>query len=136
MPGTPTSRGYDTVDDATDAASLEETLNPILGQINDDVQAVVETRKAGEVLANGGIAGGTGFTVNKTGTGVYVVSLSTPLVGGAAITVTPNTGVVASAWGRITSKSVSLGNLVGFTVGMFSTGSPQDIGFEFIAQSY
>lgn len=76
MPGTPTTRGYPTVDN-DDASNLEDSVNPTFEAINDDVQALATALAAlpktlrGIVNADGTIAAGSGFTIFYAGTGTY-----------------------------------------------------------------
>lgn len=48
-------------------------------QIGSDARVdYIDTIRTGRVAAAGTISGGTGFTVNKTGTGLYSITFSTP----------------------------------------------------------
>jgi len=95
----------------TRMAAAETTLNGIGRSVR------------GRVDAAGTVAGGAGFTVTKTGTGLYTVTFSTAF--GAVPAIIP-AGVNGEA--RLT------GALAGsFTVATFAAGVATDLAFHFLA---
>ena len=89
----------------------------------------------GGVNANGSIAAGTGFTVNHSGTGIYVISFNTAYSSPPNIQVTlvtANTGSNAAVANLVTGWTGS-----SFTVRTIATGTGTltDLEFTFLAQA-
>lgn len=82
---------------------------------------------AGRVNADGSIAAGDGFTVQKTGTGGYTVTLAA----GFRLVAAPTAGAAGGLWVAVTSAFTDRS----FVVGTYTTGtnSAADIAFTFIA---
>jgi hypothetical protein len=60
---------------ATDTADVPRDIQALATRL-DDRTVIPRAVIAGQVAANGTITKGTGFTVNKTGTGNYVVTIT------------------------------------------------------------
>ena len=77
------------------------------------------------------LAGDSGFSVNKTGTGVYAITYTT------AFSATPLT--VATAWNTSSLKVpvLSVAGMTGFTLKMYQgSGAAVDEGFNFLSMSF
>lgn len=93
--------------------------------------ASAPTQITGSISSTGGINAGTGFTVNKTGTGTYVITFTTPF----ASTPTILTTAMDSGSAAPNNASLSSPAATGFTAILRISGASTlaDASFDFVA---
>lgn len=107
-----------------DAATID--TNPIIGLIASSGTFEIVM---GTVTTSGSITVGTGFTVNKVGTGAFEISYSNNFKSGT-------TPVIVASCNDTSNEiiaSVSSSNGSGFTMNTAQGGTPTDSAFSFIA---